>query len=270
MDKLCFIMPKDPEIYLVSLAVLQSYFQERKQREEVAGVITHLVVSVVTDSALQFLLDALPVPCQVLPFDTVLMCSDYDLVFAFDAEAAYPLSVATEKHITQTFGLLLGTDPKALPDLSALVEIEQAISGIAEDIDKSLFVFNELSLFTISGIVRAFEEDYPVLKWTATKLWKHRASAHDRFCSVLHAPMVIGERSFETMISAALGKTTVEFYPTTIHRRWLSKWSAKSYQMIYGLENVTPVSVLTALRTACHRLALVARHPTAVETRMVQ
>jgi hypothetical protein len=258
VEKLCFIMPSDPEIYLAAIAALQAYFEEYSKQD----ATRRFVVTAVTPSNLEFLLNALPVPCNTLEPDATLCCSDFDLVFEFNVEAAYKLSVKTEKHITQAFGLMLGTDAKSLPDLSPLVKIEQAFGDVDEVIDAPLYVVYDLPLLTQAVVQLEVQQKLHPLELRRNCMSK---DAHARFCSVLRAPMVIGECSFETYVAAALGKTTVEFYPSYLHRRWLSKWSARSYQMIYGLDNVTPDRVLTALRTACRRLALAVSRPAAVE-----
>lgn len=265
MERLCFVMPQDPEIYLAAIAVLQAYCKDLATKEAATGVREALAVTVVTDPALQFLLDALPVPCRTLHSSAKLACPDFDLVFEFNAEAAYALGHATQKHVTQAFGLMLGCDAKSLPDLSNVVQIEQAFGGVDQRVACPLFVHWPISWLPI---VAEFHKQF-LLESTVVPA-DVPLSVQERFRAVLRAPMVIGPQSFETYVAASLGITTVELCSTKLHRRWLSKWAAKSYEVIYGTEYVTPERVLIALRTACRRLALAASRPALVETRMEQ
>lgn len=241
IDKIFFQMPEDPEIFLAALTTIQAYLEDYGKSNQTKQVVSREIYIGCRED-FRFLLAALPSgEYRINPVGHT-----YDLAFSFDVDAAYQFSLSTEKHISHAFGLMLGADPKPMPELSALVK------GKSEDAGTVLLLNED---FRLAGLLTDIYPEFEVrtlkdLPW----------SASTRFNEVVKHSIVIGQRSFETYVAASLGKTVIEIYPPDTHRRWLSKWANRQYQMIYGDPgNVSPDMIVKALETTlCKSSVIVA------------
>jgi hypothetical protein len=149
----------------------------------------------------------------------------FDMVFQFDQDCAYELGKTTERHLAQSFGIMIGAETGSLPDLSdlepAFYEWEMVVSQPYD-----LLLLEHEGSSTVLGFVQKNHPNYEV----------HEMVADDPgiFGDVQDADMVVGPRSFATYLASALGKRVVELYPDDRYKRWLSKWDNPNYQMIFG------------------------------------
>ena len=226
-EKHLYIMPDDAEAFLAALAALQDYWKWTAKR--FTRVDIHIYFK---NKLLKFLLPAFSADTvtSVTVVDD-LFNRDYDHVVEFDGKVAYEMGKVTEKHITQVFGIIVGSEPqKSTPDITACL--------------KSNLTHIDILIFPFPAAKQLFEflmNNHPELQTTfvgtSTPDWQ----------DAVGAKLVVGLRSGMTYLAAAAGRGVLEIYPTDVHRNWLSKWSHPLYQMIYA--NPEQVSATLAYRS---------------------
>ena len=169
---------------------------------------------------------------------------DFDLAVKFDTERAFNLVKTTEKHVTQAFGIMIGSDPqKATADLSNCKPIAPTL---------------DILVLPFPGQMQLMEflvNNYPELE--TDRLDSATDSSLDNCAMEMISKyrMVVGIRSGLTYLAASLGKGVVEIYPPDVYRDWLSKWSCPLYQMIYlEPEKASAALVYRAVEATWRRL----------------
>src|ERR1035437_190898 len=209
-------MPDTCEMYLAAVCAIQDYFTWVCKR----GVDPHVTVYC-PNAELDFLIPTITKDSSAVVESvrnmTRLTLEGFDQTVKFDPELAYKLSLKTEKHVTQVFGMMIGSDPfKVLPNIDCITEEFHAECDIL------------VLPFVGSEVVLDF-----LLNNKPELVVKHASS--DLFWQAALRPrLLVGVRSGLTYLAAAAGRAVVEIYPTDCHRNWLSKWGATMYQMIYG------------------------------------
>jgi hypothetical protein len=209
-------MPETCEMFVAALCAIQDYYTWLDKRG-----IDPVVTVYCPNPQLQFLLPAFSKD-RVVVVNTVesldgLTLEGFDQAVKFDAELAYKLSAGTEKHVTQVFGMMVGSDPvKVCPDLSMITDVWATERDV------------QILPFPGSDKVAEF------LLNNRPELDAIEAKNAENWQVALKGKLLVGVRSGLTYLAAAAGRSVVEIYPTDRHRNWLSKWSAGTYQMIYG------------------------------------
>jgi hypothetical protein len=240
-EKHLYVLPEDPESCLAAIAAIQGLLGELKKRKGEADVTVVCPNETLIDVAV-----CIDEKCDVyreLPEDVKLR--DWDMFFKFDVELAYKMAQPTQKHITQIFGIQIGSDPKSLPDLAALWPAK-AIPAAVYDV----------CLLPFPSRKRVYEylsNNFPEL--TIAPQLGYDITINWQVVQAESAKIVVGVRSFGTYVAASLGRAVIELYPDDRYRQWLSKWNNPRYQMIYGkIENMTPELVFKALEVQCRRI----------------
>lgn len=212
-------LPQTCEMLLAALCAIQDYYKwlEKEKR----AVTVNAVIGCQNSDLHQFVA-CLNSGKHTAEIGAPESLEGFEQAVDFDPEVAYKLSAKTGKHVTQVFGMMLGSDPpKVIPDLSAMKFPEAVEDILVLPFTGSAQVYSflevnkpELALYRIDDV-----EDLSRFVCANT---------------VAGYKMVIGVRSGLTYLAAALGRAVVEIYPTDRHRNWLSKWSNPFYQMIYG------------------------------------
>jgi hypothetical protein len=145
----------------------------------------------------------------------------FDLVYEFNPKRAYAMAKPTERHVSEVFAAPLGANAAVFPNMEALHKPYAILQP------------------TIDVLLQAFEGCSAVADWlTAHGKSYDTTNAVDidprGIGFLLSFKMLVGPRSGMTYLAAALGLDVVELYPDDRHQRWVSKWSAAGYQMIYG------------------------------------
>lgn len=148
---------------------------------------------------------------------------EFDFIYTFNADEAYQVSLPTQRPMANAFSLMCGSDADALPDLSNLHVPAPIVDmlvlyypGAAELLDK-------------------LTNEHPEITWHYTSSTDEEHELFQiEFSIINQARMVVGLRSGVTYYASAIGRGVFELYPTDRHKRWLSKWSNKTYQMYYG------------------------------------
>ena len=231
VEKHFYWMPNTLEMFLAALTAVQDFhvWMEKgfANPNEKVPLRREAEITVYCHKELSFLLPALEkanISRIVAKVDNPMSLDlrDFDLAVKFDSERAYDLVKVAEKHVTQAFGIIIGSDPlKATPDLSncKFAEPKYDILILPFPDQKQLvdFLVNNHPELETDYVDSATLED------SATGAWE----------SIGKYRMVVGVRSGLTYLAASLGKGVVEIYPPDIYRDWLSKWSCALYQMIY-------------------------------------
>jgi hypothetical protein len=214
-----YSMPATCEMFLAAVCAIQNYYKWLAKRFIKAEVIVHS-----PSSELDFLVPTIWLGGDVVVSDVVhdlngLTLDGFDQTVKFDPDLAYRLSLKTEKHVVQVFGMMVGSDPpKVMPDVSC----------ITDEIEPNC----DIMLLPFPGSEQVYEflvNNRPELNTcTATGDCARPVELG------LQGRMLVGVRSGLTYLAAAAGRAVVEIYPTDCHRNWLSKWGAQHYQMIYG------------------------------------
>src|ERR1017187_6989228 len=208
-------MPDTCEMYLAAVCAIQDYFTWVCKRG-----VDPLVTIYCPNAELDFLIPTITKDSSAVVESvrnmTRLTLEGFDQAVKFDPELAYKLSLKTEKHVTQVFGMMIGSDPfKVLPDVSEVTD------KIIPDCDIMVLPF--------PGSHEVYEflcNNRPELDTAHSTVGQPERGLQGR--------MLVGVRSGLTYLAAAAGRAVVEIYPTDCHRNWLSKWGATMYQMIYG------------------------------------
>src|ERR1019366_8205638 len=235
-----YAMPATCEMFLAAVCAIQDYYKWLAKRKIRAEVVVYS-----PSSELDFLVPAIWQGFDVVVADVVhdtagMTLEGFDQSVNFDVDLAYKLSKVTEKHVVQMFGIMIGSDPpKQLPDVSSITE------GIQPDCDIMLLPF--------PGSEQVYEfllNNHPELN-TCNAI----ADVWQPIELCLRGHMLVGVRSGLTYLAAAADRAVVEIYPTDCHRNWLSKWSARHYQMIYGdPDKVAPDLVFRAIEAMQKKL----------------
>lgn len=214
-DSILFGMPEDPEIFLAALSTIQDYVTQLKKQYKEGRKEGGWFVAAHVVKELEFLKCCFP-PEVVFVDEYLPIRGEWDYVFKFDVETAYSLSLPTEQHVTTSFGIMLGADPKELPDMSGLVYVPDWTKGA------TVLLLNFEGRDELAELISTHRPELGIAK---------SMSASPAY--IFDYAVVVGPRSFETYVASAMGKTVLELYPDDRHQKWLSKWSGK-YQMIYG------------------------------------
>jgi len=224
-------------MFLAAVCALQDYFKWLERRSIDAKLTVHC-----PNSELEFMVPAIvdgggAVIENVVHDTSGLTLDGFDQAVKFDPELAYHLSMKTEKHITQVFGMMIGSEPmKPFPNLDCIVQ------GVVPDCDIIVLPFPG------SEVVFDFLcNNRPELDVQITTCTEIEAET-DKWQTGLRGRLVVGVKSGLTYLAASAGRAVVEIYPVNLHRNWLSKWGAPMYQMIYGNpEDVRPDLVFRAI-----------------------
>ena len=243
-------MPDSTEMFVAALAAVQDYQKWLAKRH----VVPEIHVYCKNPNA-HFLFQA--IHKNVVPELRVeyLDLRAFDQSVRFDEEAAYKLSINTEKHASQMFGIQIGSEPqKSVPDLSCM-----NVPEASRDILLLPYHANE-------KLLDYLENNYPEMSITVVSEEQYK-SWNDQvlFELVCDFKLIFGERSAATYLAAAIGRGVIEIYPPDRHRNWLSKWNSPVYQMIYvEPKDVRPELVFRAVEVICKRLQ--AHRPVIVST----
>lgn len=216
MKDILVIMPETLEAYLAAISAVQALREEQKI---LTGKDQKFVVC--SNDKFNYLWPALPTEDIISSVEPVR--GQYELVYSFDEQIAYELSLPTKRHMAEVFGILIGSSAKTLPDLSkvkipvyedAVIDIDVLVLPYKDKAECSLIK----SLTGKCGLpfsVGCLGLNDKAADWVA------------------NAKLVVGPRCGATYLAAALGKIVVEIYPTDRHKGWLSKWSSQKYRMFY-------------------------------------
>jgi len=206
-DNILFGMPESPEMFLAALSTVQDFAKQLSAQVRMGRKLSGWFLAAhVPNRELDFLKPCFPEEMAFLD-EWEPKRGEWDYCYRFDEEASYRLSIPTEQHVTTCFGIMVGADPAQLPDLSAVkYELDSPKAPL-------------LRLMDFEGRDELAEI-----------IDRHRPELGLTNCGT---EIVVGMRSFETYVAAALGKTVLELYPDDRHMKWLSKWTGK-YQMVYG------------------------------------
>ena len=227
-------------MFLAAVCALQDYYLWLDKRGIDPLVTVHCPVE-----SLEFLVPAIEkdgkAHVEKIVHDIAGLTLDgFDQAVKFDPALAYKLSLTTEKHVTQIFGIMVGSDPaKVIPDISNVVGDFRTDCDIMvlpfpghEKVDE--FLCNNHPELNVR--VESSEAD---LDWE----------------TALQGKLLVGVRSGLTYLAAAASLAVVEIYPMDCHRNWISKWSSGRYQMIYGNPgDVQPDLVYRAIEAMWKRI----------------
>lgn len=167
--------------------------------------------------------------------------AEYDLDFVFDEKRAYKLSEYTEKHIVQTFSILLGTDSEVSlpPDYIILRDFKRDSETVRCAF--VLFSCDEFDAIEVRDMLYTLSSGGCVIA--------DEFSFKAKMELICGADVVIGCRSEYTYIASALDKKVIELYPGDVHKGWFSKWQSPNYRMVYmdGIDKVPSRVIWRAL-----------------------
>lgn len=233
-------MPQTCEMFLAALCAIQDYYKwlEKEKR----AVTVNAVIGCQNPDLHQFV-SCLTIGKHTAEIGEPESLEGFEQAVDFDPEVAYRLSKVNEKHVSQVFGIMIGSDPpKVLPDLSAM-----AFPDAVEDMLVLPFAGSE----QVYAFLEVNKPDRVIHRVEGVENLNQGISPRN----MARYKLVVGVRSGLTYLAAALGRAVVEIYPTDRHRNWLSKWSNPFYQMIYGDPGqVTPELVYRAVEVVWKRV----------------
>ena len=227
-SKVLFYMPHETQHFLPALAAIQSYVSclIDRTRGHIAAELPAL--HIIADQVHHYLLKCIDkAPVVVLSnYDFVPKRGVYDLVFNFDdLESIYSLAFATRTHITRIYGLMIGSTPETVPDLSAIKLVGEDYVGLLETPFQPELVAYLKSRYQAKTLLLDLPDQISEVQ----------------FRIIETCQMFIGPQSGATYVAASLGKKVVELVPGDRYPRWLSKFVCPSYFMIYGHANLEQV-----------------------------
>jgi hypothetical protein len=230
IEKHFFWMPSDCEMYLAALTAMQDYLKWLDKRS------IDIEMSLYCTNPLLSFLDAAAQVKGVVSLRHVSnplidkTRTDYDQAIQFDPEIAYQMSLNTEKHVTQMFGIALGSEPsEATPILDACIKMipfpgkDILILPFPGSDQLAEFIFNNHPDWFVTSVSES-TSGYPS--------WMN--NGQESLDAVCDHQITVGVRSGITYLAASARRGVVEIYPKDRHRNWLSKWSNPFYHMIYG------------------------------------
>src|ERR1017187_7838139 len=185
-------MPDTCEMYLAAVCAIQDYFTWVCKRG-----VDPLVTVYCPNAELDFLIPTITKDSSAVVESvrnmTRLTLEGFDQTVKFDPELAYKLSLKTEKHVTQVFGMMIGSDPfKVLPNIDCITEGDR----VQYDILVLPFVGSEAV--------------YDFLQNNRPELAVNHASGKLGWQVILSPRLVVGVRSGLTYLAAAAGRAVVE------------------------------------------------------------
>lgn len=260
-----FVLPESLEDLLWSIPVWTQYFENRLVAD--LSIVPfwkrYFSVSPNTDRPFQ------PILVSKIPSTNELMSACWhgvkivedigqvkdsaDLIFEFDIKKAHELTKPVEKHIVESFGILLGVMPPMIfPPILPTLVLE----------DPGSIVVIERNIL---------DEQRPTWRWkdeekfcemgTANGAKLTRLSGSTSFeeirSAISLASIVVGVRGAGTLVGASLGKIVLELHPTDYEGNyWASKLEDPGYKMIYGdLDDMTAEWVWETLQAQVNELA---------------
>lgn len=218
-ENILFHLPDDPEIAIAALSVIDSYIEQSQHKTQMAmqakqeSVEETIYLLGVPDLLKQY------VDPQIIQV-TERPELQFHLEFYFDPYKARYLGVATNKHVTDSFSIMLGIMqqsifPKYVPRLQRGDEILLLNSMLfREDLWPGW-----LDL-----------EDFLAAKYTDYKITK-ATNETDLDACVRQAAIVIGPRCYWTYLAAAMGRVVIEWY-SDHYKDWLTKYENIDYRSI--------------------------------------
>lgn len=219
-----YSMPDTCEMFLAALAAIQDYYKWLEKRDVRTEITVHC-----PNPKLEFLVPAIAkdeqgVIKEVRTDIAGLTVDQFDQAVKFDPDVAYKLSTTTGKHVSQVFGMMIGSDPpKAIPDITMLLPDTKPFKDILV-----------LPFPGWSEVLQFLHNNKPELETNDTDVESECERGDTVFETLCLYKLVVGVRSGLTYLAVAANRAVVEIYPTDCHRDWLSKWSSQWYQMIYG------------------------------------
>ena len=204
-----FDMPEG-DAFLAALANVQAYASQRpKTRILLAGAAAKY--------------PELIEGFEIAPMNGMAVSVDLaDIRFRFDPEVALRLAKPTNRHMTDMFGIMLGTLPETIfPKLP--------IPGPPRFECQWLVASSNAR---IVEMVASDTSDY--------RLWMGAPTTIPDFFlkDVQGFRGIIGEPSMTTFIGATYDRFVVELYPDTYHSGWLSKFGRAPYFQVRGIETL--------------------------------
>lgn len=221
-EKILLGMPEDFEMFLASLAAVQDYVYQQHRQEELGAKSQEWSVDVWLPDH-EFMKPAFPPEVNFVE-DWNPRRGEYDLAYRFFPTVAYGLAARSDKHAAQAFGVLVGSDPGSLPDLSRVAAAGKAYQ---ENVDVAVLPIEQQH-----DIVEMLRKNKPELSVYVAN--GHGIFSADDVAMMASTRMVVGKRSDATYVASCFRDWVVELYPDDRHKKWLSKWTNKNYRMLYG------------------------------------
>lgn len=243
-ENILFVLPETQEEALWALPVLAQYLETRlvtgKPIEDLHYGITYppreatgkiAVVSKFVEW--HDVIRALWKGIEVLERLTEEVRDRSDIVFVFDPKRAYSLTCSVEKHIVESYGILIGALPfVSLPPILPRFDMEEELGSVLwvqrnnEDEHRDdWLLWEELPRFyemgkeagiSVSGLSSIVSFRYMVEK-------------------ISQASVVVGVRGTGTLLAACFQKIVMELTPDNReHRKWMLKNECPFYRTIYG------------------------------------
>lgn len=227
-DRILIRLPSQLELFCAATAVVHDYVMQQA-RQIAQGMKTYddLKVTVEFGHEEQFFFSPVfPRLELILRGQTKLSRTDWDCVVDMTSiDRALSLSMIPQKHLTETWGIMHGANPKRIPEMGCLgTRINETTIDVI--IDENFEDGEKLRDLICSN--------FPSLKVVIEKVDGCRAGII--FNKIASTKMYIGKRSGATYVAAMMKrKQFVELYENDLPLWFLSKNTTEgNYKVFYG------------------------------------
>lgn len=239
-EHVCFKIPNDipPEEIFAVIAAIQAYLKDAQDKNDGWNsmvksyrrlLVVHLYL--VCNAWFNVLLQEILNPKDIYSEDSAFTRRTFSFYRELKRDRALHIGNNTRRHAAQAYGILIGSAPRSIPDVTGL-----RFDASAEETDILIVDANMQHALHLSKIV---SDVLPEVKVYCIDTIRKR----EMFGLLAKAKLVIGKTSLETYLACCFGKQVIELYPTTMPRHWLSKWSASGYKMLVCNEVVKETDV---------------------------
>src|SRR6267154_2171060 len=218
VEKHFYWMPNTLEMCLATITAIQDFHTWMEKGfanpNEKVPLRREAEITVYCEKELSFLLPSLEkagISRVVAQVDNPMSLDlrDFDLAVKFDSERAYDLVKVAEKHVTQAFGIIIGSDPlKVTPDLSNCKFADPKYDILV------------LPFPDQKQLVEFLTNNHPELETDYLDAVTDKGVETCAMDVVDKYRMVVGIRSGLTYLAASLGRAVVEIYPPNVYRDW--------------------------------------------------
>ncbi len=229
VERILFVMPSNPEMFLAALAAVEAYEDIRLSEQtyaQINGAIYfeyELVLSMRED--LEFLVDKKKFKC-IRNLANDRSGSIWDLEVWMDPVRATSLAAITNRSLVEGFSLMIGGLLKTI--FPTMIRNNEDL----KDQPAIIFVLDEKGPKVVwDNLVELLEKNFPNYKVLRNRevYYEHYQTL---FNVVKNSAAVIGYRSFETYLAAAMKKVVIEVNDGP-YKNWLAKFEDPYYSMVW-------------------------------------
>lgn len=240
MDQVCVTMPTNTRDFMAAASVTQDYLLQLALGSQKGMRPKNYEVTFRMDERFKFFEPCLKVVKDNNPlFDYTgwdeLRRGDFDCFMEFDVERAWEATKLSAKHITEAFGILIGSSPSSRYPLQSNKLIKPVENKVKEPCSVSLLQWTD-SIYETQKFQKFLADNYPQLNIHLVEV--ESEDPEIVFDYTKNFDVVVGRSTAcgTTYAAAALGKALIEIFPNQKEATLYNNFDLEVYQQVIGTE----------------------------------